>query len=216
MKGELLRSIWQRIRRQLGDVKKSAVTPVSIFMADNPAYAKYRIGVGTYGNPVVMDWGSQLAIGKYCSIAEGVTFLLGGNHRHDWITTYPFNTLWQGFSEIQGHPATKGDIVVGNDVWIGINSLILSGVRIGDGAVIGAGSIVTKDVPNYSIVAGNPARFIRLRFSEDIVKSLVKSAWWDLKEDEIRKLTPLLMDNTIDVFFEKINRLNSERKLNHE
>ena len=136
-----------------------------------------------------MDDKTKLIIGKYCSIAEKVTFLLGGNHRVDWISTYPFSEFqvtWPNASGLVGHPATRGDINVGNDVWIGHGATILSGIRIGDGAVIGAGSVVSKDVAPYSIVAGNPAKEIRARFSANEIEKLLQIKWWDWPEDLVR------------------------------
>ena len=112
-------------------------------------------------------------------IREDVVFILGGEHRADWITTYPFNALFSEGAHITGHPSSKGDIVIGNDVWIGYQSCILSGVTIGNGAIIGAKSVVTKDVPPYAIVAGNPAKFIRYRFPQETIDKLENLAWWD-------------------------------------
>lgn len=97
---------------------------------------------------------SNLIIGKFCSIAGGVTIFLGGNHRLDWISTYPFNMLEEEFPEakmIKGHPATKGDVKIGNDVWIGQNAVIMSGIIIGNGAVIAANSVVTKNIKDYEV-----------------------------------------------------------------
>ena len=104
------------------------------------------IGDFTYGIPEIKQWDdrTKLRIGKFCSIAENVTIILGGEHRVEWNTTYPFNSLMETCAYIQGHPSTKGDIVIGNDVWLGAHSLILSGVTIGDGAVVAAGSVVVK------------------------------------------------------------------------
>lgn len=150
------------------------------------------VGKHSYGFPNVYTWDdkTRLTIGKFCSMAEGVTFILGGEHRMDWITTYPFSAMgeaWMGAESITGHPASKGDIVIGNDVWIGHGALILSGVRIGDGAVIGAGSVVNKNVDDYAIVAGNPARFIRFRFDEDLRLGLKQLSWWDWPDEKISK-----------------------------
>ena len=132
-------------------------------------YPSYKIGKHTYGKPKVFDWndGGKLIIGDYCSIADGVTILLGGNHRHEWVTTYPFSTTdfndtWPEASDISGQPWSKGNVEIGNDVWIGYGATILSGVVIGDGAVIAAGSMVVHNVDPYSIVAGNPARLIKI------------------------------------------------------
>lgn len=111
------------------------------------------IGRFTYGTEnITVHWGKQaeLRIGRYCSIAGNLHIFLGGNHRHDWITTFPFGHIYQdelGGEEIVGHPGTRGDVVIGNDVWIGSDVTIMSGVTIGDGAVIAANAHVTRDVP---------------------------------------------------------------------
>lgn len=152
---------------------------------------KYIIGDYTYGHPKVYDWddGGNLIIGKFCSIADEVTILLGGNHRTDWISTYPFNALsseWEVARGIKGHPWSKGDVVIGNDVWIGLGATILSGVSIGDGAVIAAKSVVVKDVPPYAIVAGNPAKVIKYRFNKRKIRKLLKVKWWDWSEDSVK------------------------------
>src|SRR5450759_4460972 len=125
----------------------------SISMCDNPNYRNYNIGIWTYGSPKVLAWdaNTQLTIGKYCSIAAGVTLILGGEHRSDWISTYPFSGFFEEGKAIKGHPASKGNIVIGNDVWIGENATILSGVNIGSGAIIGACAVVTQDVAAYTI-----------------------------------------------------------------
>lgn len=134
------------------------------------------IGDYTYGLPTIkkFDNNTRLSIGKFCSIADNVIIFLGGNHREDWITTYPFSGMthiWSDATNIIGHPSTKGDVIIGNDVWIGSHVVILSGVKIGDGAVIGAYAVVTKDVEPFSIVAGNPAKFIKYRFEKDKFKN---------------------------------------------
>jgi acetyltransferase-like isoleucine patch superfamily enzyme len=153
--------------------------------------AHISYGVHTYGAPIVRWWGEDagLTIGKYCSIARGVTIFLGGNHRTDWVTTYPFNVFhhWSANSKRDGHPWTRGDVVIGNDVWLGDGSTILSGVRIGDGAVVGARAVVVKHVPPYAIVAGNPARIVRYRFERTQIEALSALKWWDWPESKIRE-----------------------------
>lgn len=163
----------------------------------------YDIGDHTYGHPKVYDWdeGTKLTIGRYCSIADDVTILLGGNHRTDWVTTYPFSAIpevWPEAKEITGHPQSKGGVVIGNDVWIGFGSTILSGVKIGDGAVIAAKSVVTKDVPPYSIVGGLPAKVIKYRFSDEKIEKLLKIKWWNWREKKIRKNIELFCSDRID------------------
>jgi acetyltransferase-like isoleucine patch superfamily enzyme len=148
------------------------------------------VGDHTYGFPNIYSWGddTKLHIGKYCSIAEGVVIVLGGEHRMDWVTTFPFSALardWPPAKQIKGHPSTKGDVVIGNDVWIGQGALILSGVTIGDGAVIGAGSVVTKDVKDYAIAAGNPAKFVKFRFDQATRIGLKKLLWWNWSDEKV-------------------------------
>lgn len=125
--------------------------------------------------------GAQLKIGNFCSIASNITVLLGGNHRTDWVTTYPFGHCknFPDVAPVKGHPKTNGNVVIGNDVWIGSGATIMSGVTIGDGAVIAANSHVVKDVAPYSIVGGNPAKHIKFRFTEEQIKSLLQIQWWN-------------------------------------
>jgi virginiamycin A acetyltransferase len=125
--------------------------------------------------------GDRLIIGKYCSIAAEVRFIMnGGNHPTTWLTTYPFPIFGQGWE-----PATppswpnRGDTVVGNDVWIGYGATIMPGVTIGDGAIVATGTVVTKDVPPYAIVGGNPAAILRHRFDEPTIARLLRIRWWD-------------------------------------
>jgi len=161
------------------------------------------IGDYTYGKPKVLHWGedAKLKIGKFCSIADEVVIFLGGNHRTDWVTTYPFPVLvsdWPEAGLIKGHPGTKGDVVVGNDVWIGYGATILSGTVIGDGAVIGARSVVTKNVEAYAIVAGNPAREIKKRFNQSQIERLLEIKWWEWSIEKIKKNIKLLCSGDID------------------
>ncbi len=166
-------------------------------------YPQYEIGKGTYGMPRVRSLGgASLKIGSYCSISKGVTIMLGGEHRTDWVTTYPFYAFWESAKHIASRPKTKGDVVIGSDVWIGIEAMILSGVRIGDGAVIGARSVVAHDVPPYAIAAGNPARVIRMRFPEDIVRRLLALRWWDWDVPTVERFLPLLVSNNVLQFLD--------------
>jgi len=151
----------------------------------------------SYGkiNALYWDTKTKLNIGKFVSIADGVTFILGGNHRIDWITTYPFPIFASelGFDvDIEGHPSTKGDITIGHDVWIGQNATILSGVKVGNGVVIGAASVVAKDIPNYAICVGNPSRVIGYRFDQETISQLEEIAWWDWDKEKIRNSIEIL------------------------
>jgi len=166
-----------------------------------------KVGDFTYAwNPVFKTWGENKTcyIGKFCSIAGNVQFYLGGNHRNDWVTTYPFNQLLPDqYGFIEGHPASKGDIVIGNDVWIGNDVKIMSGVKIGDGASIGAGAIVTKDVPPYAIAAGVPAEVKKYRFAPGVITILQKMRWWDWPLERIAEAVPLLQSGHWQELFEK-------------
>lgn len=162
---------------------------------------KSRVSIGrfTYGfkHMRVLQWGEEasLRIGSFCSIANGVTVFLGGNHRTDWITTFPFGHIFTsqlGGEGIEGHPGTTGDVVVGNDVWIGSGSTIMSGVCIGDGAVVAANSHVVTDVAPYAIVGGNPAKHIKFRFDSEIRDLLLEMRWWNLSVKIIEKIAPEL------------------------
>lgn len=150
---------------------------------------RIRIGRFTYGNPRLLLWDDKerIEIGSFCSIADDVAIFGGGEHRPDWVTTYPLRIAF-GDEDAgrDGHPSSKGPTVIGHDVWIGFRATILSGVRIGNGAVIGAGAVVTDDVPAYAIVAGNPARLVRFRFSVEQVQGLQRLAWWDWDVEMIR------------------------------
>jgi acetyltransferase-like isoleucine patch superfamily enzyme len=152
------------------------------------------------------DSGAKLYIGNFCSIASDIKIFLGGNHRHDWVTTYPFGHIHQDiFNNFngEGHPTTKGDIIIGNDVWIGQNTTIMSGIKIGDGAVIANNSHIVKDVEPYSIVGGNPAKLIRYRFTTEQIDKLLRIKWWDWEDEKINKFTPLLCNINIDDFINK-------------
>lgn len=127
----------------------------------------------------------------------------GGEHNSSWVTTYPFSGLLKYFptaGDITGHPSSKGPTTIKNDVWIGVEATILSGVTVGNGAIIGAKSLVTHDVPPYTIVAGNPARVIKQRFSDEQIKQLEEIAWWDKDINKIIKFIHLLCSNDIDNF----------------
>ncbi len=164
-------------------------------------YSHYSIGKGSYGVPLVHDWneGSTLKIGAFCSISSNVQIYLGGEHRMDWVTTAPLDVMFET-KEPYEHAHSKGDVIIGNDVWICANAIILSGVIIGDGAVIANGAIVTREVQPYSIVAGNPARHVRYRFSEDIINQLLSIKWWDWPENIIKQYIPLLLNSDINNF----------------
>lgn len=166
---------------------------------------------GTYfdRNVNIISWSDDyhVHLGKYNSIGRDCNFFLHANHRVDWVTTS--SQLWGPVTpEIadmhmkMGHPTSKGDIVIENDVWVGAKSTVMSGVKISNGAVVGSNSVVTKDVPPFAIVVGNPAKIVRYRFTDDQIESLLKIAWWDWNEDKIRDKAIMLWSADINKFIE--------------
>lgn len=156
-----------------------------------PDINRIQIGVGTYGdiNASILGDKGNLIIGNYCSIAGGVQFLVSADHYTTTLTTYPFKVK---YCKIEREALSKGDIVVKDDVWIGTNALILSGVTINQGAIIAAGSVVTKDIPPYAIVGGNPAKILKYRFTDDVIDKLKKLDYSKLNDIKIRENIDLL------------------------
>ena len=153
--------------------------------------------------------GDRLIIGKFCQIAAGVEFVMNGaNHMMNAVTTFPFNMLegWDMEPPKTSDLPLKGDTVIGNDVWIGQNAVILPGVHIGDGAIIGANSVVGRDVNPYTIVVGNPAKILRKRFDDEMIELLLRFKWWDKSSDEINTLIPLLTCSKLDKVKEEIQK----------
>ena len=147
--------------------------------------------------------GDCLKIGKFCSIACGAKFIFtSANHTMSSLSTYPFPLFFEEWglpvSEVTSAWDNKGDIVIGNDVWIGYEAVILSGVHIGDGAIIGTRAVVTKDVEPYTIVGGAPAKPIRRRFDGETVEKLLKLRWWDLPPDVLGEVLPAVRSGDVD------------------
>ena len=152
-----------------------------------------------YHYPINHD---KLIIGKFCSIACGAKFLFNGaNHTLKSLSTYPFPIFYEEWSHgIWADKSwdNKGDIKIGNDVWIGYDAIIMAGVTIGDGAIIATRAVVTKDVPPYTIVGGVPAKIIRKRFSDEVIEELLKQKWWDLLNEEILKRIKYIQTGDIE------------------
>ncbi|MGW1430330.1 CatB-related O-acetyltransferase [Streptomyces sp. NPDC002431] len=144
----------------------------------------------------------KLVIGKFCALGTGTRFLMNGaNHRMDGPSTFPFPSMggsWTDHFDLLTGLPSRGDTVVGNDVWFGYGSMVMPGVRIGHGAIIGAGSVVTSDVPDYGIVGGNPARLIRTRYDEETIARLLAVAWWDWPLDRLTRHIRTIMSGSVD------------------
>ena len=156
------------------------------------SYGHRTLNIIEYGN------GTDLYIGKFTSVAPGVkVFLDYGGHNTSLMSSYPFqhlyNEIFEGKKYINTNGKNKGDVKIGNDVWIGMDALILNGVTINDGAIIAANSVVTKDVKPYEFIAGNPATHIKYRFDNDIIDLLQKLKWWDLEDKIIKDIMPDLL-----------------------
>lgn len=155
------------------------------------------VGSHTYGRinvPYIKN--SKIIIGKFCSIARTSTFLVDADHNYNLISSFPIKTELINGWDYYDESYSKGDIIIGNDVWIGQNCTILGGVKIGDGAVIGANTVVAKNVPDYAIVVGNPAKIIKYRFKKNEINKLLKIKWWDWPDDKIIKNIDLFYKNS--------------------
>ncbi|NDJ18094.1 Vat family streptogramin A O-acetyltransferase [Myxacorys almedinensis A] len=146
--------------------------------------------------------GDRLIIGKFCALARGVKFIMNGaNHKLSGFSTYPFQIFGNGWETVSPHPHElpyKGDTVIGNDVWIGYESVIMPGVEIGDGAIVAAKSVVVSDVSPYAVVGGNPAKLIRQRFDDEVIRSLLEIAWWDWDCEKITRNLEKIVAADID------------------
>lgn len=147
----------------------------------------------------------KLVIGSFCSIGSGAAFIMAGNqgHRRDWISTFPFYWMPEidAFGGARNGFEPAGDTVIGNDVWIGTEAIVMPGVKIGHGAVIGTRALVTKDVEPYAIVGGNPSKTLRMRFVEADIARLLELRWWNWSDDELKSAMPLLTDGDISALY---------------
>lgn len=186
---------------------KNIVKASNIHVGDYTYYDDSSDPMGWEANNVLFNYaffGESLIIGRYCALAEGSTFIMGAaNHRLSSVTTYPFNVMggkWRDIStpHIDELPH-KGDTVIGNDVWIGHDAVVMPGVRLGDGCIVAAYSVVTRSFPPYSVIGGNPARLIRKRFDDELIDLLLAFRWWDRDSREVTSLIPLLASPDLDM-----------------
>jgi virginiamycin A acetyltransferase len=176
---------------------KNVVTSPQITIGDYTYYDD-PIAPENFERNVLYHYGSdRLIIGKFCAIATQVKFIMNGaNHKLDGISTYPFPIFggeWAGMMETLMNLPSRGDTIVGHDVWLGYESIVMPGVNIGNGAIVAARSVVVKDVPAYTIVGGNPAQIIKQRFSDEEIARLQEIQWWDWEIDKITRNLPLIM-----------------------
>ncbi|MBC3515678.1 CatB-related O-acetyltransferase [Neobittarella massiliensis] len=184
---------------------KNVITAPNIQVGDYTYYDDPVDPTAFERNNVLFNWpefGDRLIIGKFCAIASGTTFVMGSaNHRLDSVSTYPFHVFGGAWAQNTPPHLTqlpfKGDTVIGNDVWIGRESVIMPGVKIGDGAIVAAYSVVTKDVASYTLVGGNPARSIRKRFDDSLIRQLLDLRWWDMEPNRLAAFLPVLCSSDL-------------------
>lgn len=185
---------------------KNVIKAPNIFVGDYTYYDDAKAPTEFEKNNVLFNYpefGDHLVIGKFCAIASGTKFIMGpANHRTSSVTTYPFHVFGGAWSERtpphMSQLPRKGDTIIGNDVWIGRESTIMPGVKIGDGAIIAAYSVVTKDVPAYTVFGGNPAKLIKPRFDEELTGLLLQFRWWDLAPERLIDFLPVLCDPNLE------------------
>ena len=190
---------------------KNIITNPNIIVGDYTYYDDIRSGGEDFENHVTHFYphlGDKLIIGKFCSIAKGIEFIMNGaNHPMNGISAFPFGIFIENKSTIPNDIVPhKGDTVIGNDVWIGQNVTIMPGVKVGDGCIIGANAVVAKDIPPYSIAAGNPANVVKRRFDSNTIERLLKLKWWDMPIETIEKNYELLQDKNIELFISRFER----------
>ncbi len=185
-----------------GKSLREQVTNPNIIVGEHSYYSGYYHGhsfddCARYLMPDRDDI-DRLVIGRYCSFGSGAVFMMAGNqgHRADWVSTYPF--FYQvGFDDAVDGFCRAGDTVIGNDVWVGSEAMIMPGVKVGDGAVIASRAVVTRDVPPYAVVGSSPARIIKYRFSETEIAMLLEMQWWHWSDDNVKRAMSLMCSNKI-------------------
>lgn len=194
---------------------KNVVKAPNIVVGDYTYYDDDEAPLDFEKNNVLYNWpdfGDRLIIGKFCQIAKGTRFVMGpANHRTGSVTTYPFNVFGGVWAEKTPPHLTqlphKGDTIVGNDVWLGRECLIMPGAKIGDGAIVAARSVVSGTIPPYTIYGGNPAKFIKKRFDDELTGLLQKLQWWNFAPDDLSDVLPLLCDENLESVKRDIRRI---------
>ncbi len=196
---------------------KNVITAPNIFVGDYTYYDDPVDPTAFERNNVLFNWpefGDKLIIGKFCSIASGVQFIMGSaNHRISSISTYPFNVFGGAWAEnTPPHLSQlpfKGDIVIGNDVWIGRKSTIMPGVKIGDGAIVAVHSVVAKNIEPYTVAGGNPAKPIKKRFDEEMIELLLEIQWWNFQSEQLVEFLPVLCDENLERVRQKLKEIRA-------
>lgn len=195
------------VKRRLGNLRRRLLVPQARRLDERPDLQQYDIGKYSWGHLTIANKspGCALTVGRYCSFAFGVEVFLGGEHRTDFVSTYRFGKYppfdeWYAPSEQTA--VGRGDITIGNDVWIGRGAMILSGVTLGDGVIVGAGSVVRQSAPPYAIVVGNPARVAGFRFAPEQIEALLRIRWWDWDEERVRGALEQIMSDDIQAFID--------------
>ena len=201
------KKIFKKVKKELF-IKKNKDNPLvnaayNSFISTKCLRNKKDVSLGryVYGSPVIHPgYGiSKLLVGSFTCFGPGVVIFLASHHNPNFITTYPLSWL---SSKSSNSLVSKGDVIIGNDVWIGQNSIILPGVKIGDGVIVGAGSVVTKDVDPYSVVCGVPAKVVRKRFSKDEIIKLNEIKWWNWSDKEIYDAISIIESNNIEALYD--------------
>lgn len=189
---------------------KNQITRANIIVGDYSYYSD--VNLKKFEDCVTHHYefiGDKLIIGKFCQIAEGVEFIMNGaNHQLNSVTTYPFFVFgWKNSKYIKENYLIKGDTVIGNDVWIGQNSTFMPGIRVGDGVIIASNSTVVTNLKPYCVYGGNPAKFIKQRFSDEVISKLIEIKWWDLNDEIIERNIDILTDPNID----NLNKIDTSK-----
>jgi acetyltransferase-like isoleucine patch superfamily enzyme len=199
--------LYDRVRRTWHHLVRR--TPPDPFLTVGPHTYVRRPRVVRYSGDV-----EPVHIGDYCSISGDVEILPGGDHNTHWVSTFPFRIVFGLPGALEdGMPSSRGPVRIGNDVWIGRAAMILPGVTIGDGAVVGARAVVTRDVRPYAVVVGNPAVEVKRRFDDATVDRLLEIKWWEWPESLVRSAVPLLSSSDLSSFLEFAARANVSQRV---